>query len=60
MWHFSDCWRREAPIRVVLADDHAMVREALAQILQESGFIRVVGQASDGWKDAADGHPAPR
>jgi DNA-binding NarL/FixJ family response regulator len=35
-------------IRVVLADDHAMVREALAQILQESGCIRVVGQASNG------------
>jgi len=35
-------------IRVVLADDHAMVREALAQILQESGCIRVVGQAADG------------
>jgi DNA-binding NarL/FixJ family response regulator len=35
-------------IRVVLADDHAMVREALAQILQESGCLRVVGQASDG------------
>ncbi len=28
-------------IRVVLADDHAMVREALAQILKESGCIRV-------------------
>ena len=35
-------------IRVILADDHAMVREALAQILQESGCIRVVGQAADG------------
>jgi DNA-binding NarL/FixJ family response regulator len=35
-------------IRVVLADDHAMVREGLAQILQESGCIRVVGQAADG------------
>jgi DNA-binding NarL/FixJ family response regulator len=35
-------------IRVVLADDHAMVREALAQILEESGCIRVVGQAADG------------
>jgi DNA-binding NarL/FixJ family response regulator len=34
-------------IRVVLADDHAMVREALAQLLEESG-IRVVGQAADG------------
>jgi DNA-binding NarL/FixJ family response regulator len=37
-----------ATIRVLLADDHAMVREALAQILQESGFIQVVGQAADG------------
>jgi DNA-binding NarL/FixJ family response regulator len=35
-------------IRVVLADDHAMVREALSQILQETGGIRVVGQASSG------------
>jgi DNA-binding NarL/FixJ family response regulator len=35
-------------IRVVLADDHAMVREGLAQILRESGCIRVVGQAADG------------
>jgi DNA-binding NarL/FixJ family response regulator len=35
-------------IRVVLADDHAMVREALAQLLDESGSIKVVGQASDG------------
>jgi DNA-binding NarL/FixJ family response regulator len=35
-------------IRVVLADDHAMVREALAQILQESGCLRVVGQAATG------------
>ena len=35
-------------IRVVLADDHAMVREALAQILEESGFIQVVGQGADG------------
>jgi DNA-binding NarL/FixJ family response regulator len=35
-------------IRVVLADDHAMVREALAQILNDSGSIEVVGQAADG------------
>ncbi len=35
-------------IRVVLADDHAMVREALSQILEESGCIQVVGQAADG------------
>ena len=35
-------------IRVVLADDHSMVREALARILEESGAATVVGQASDG------------
>ncbi len=38
----------QGTIRVVLADDHAMVREALAQILQESGCIQVVGQAATG------------
>ena len=36
------------PIRVVLADDHAMVRQALTPILEESGSICVVGQAGDG------------
>ncbi|HRX82933.1 MAG TPA: response regulator transcription factor, partial [Pirellulaceae bacterium] len=36
-----------APIRVVLADDHQMVREALARILEESGKISVVAQARD-------------
>jgi DNA-binding NarL/FixJ family response regulator len=35
-------------IRVMLADDHAMVREALAQILEESGCIHVVQQAATG------------
>ena len=33
---------------VVLADDHAMVRESLARVLNESGEITVLGQASDG------------
>ncbi len=32
-------------IRVLLADDHAMVREALAQILADSGEITICGQA---------------
>ncbi len=36
------------PIRVVLADDHAMVRQALAQVLEESEAITVVGQAGNG------------
>jgi DNA-binding NarL/FixJ family response regulator len=39
---------QEPPIRVVLADDHTMVREALARILEESGRIRIVAQANTG------------
>lgn len=35
------------PIDVVLADDHEMVREALARILHEEGRVQVVAQASD-------------
>lgn len=37
-----------SPIRIVLADDHAMVREALARILEEDGQVTVVAQANDG------------
>lgn len=37
----------DLPIRVVLADDHEMVREALARILEDSGRISVVAQAGD-------------
>jgi DNA-binding NarL/FixJ family response regulator len=36
------------PIQVVLADDHAMVRESLARVLEDSGLVTVIGQASDG------------
>ena len=36
------------PISVVLADDHAMVRESLARVLQDSGAVIVKGQACDG------------
>lgn len=35
-------------IRVVLADDHALFREALRQVLETSATITVVGQAADG------------
>jgi len=35
-------------VRVVLADDHALVREGTAELLERAGGIRVVGQAADG------------
>ena len=37
-----------APIRVVLIDDHEMVREALARILEASGRITIVAQSNSG------------
>jgi len=37
-----------SPIRVVLADDHEMVREALARILEESGRVTIVAQTGEG------------
>jgi two-component system NarL family response regulator len=36
------------PIRVLLADDHAIVRNGVAQILNEQPDIQVVAQAGDG------------
>jgi DNA-binding NarL/FixJ family response regulator len=35
-------------IRVLVVDDHAMVREGLAAVLAADGDIEVVGQAADG------------
>src|SRR4051794_41285228 len=35
-------------IRVVLADDHVVVREATAQLVERAGAIEVVGQAANG------------
>jgi two-component system response regulator NreC len=35
------------PIRIVLADDHALVRQGLKSLLEREGFL-VVGEASDG------------
>jgi DNA-binding NarL/FixJ family response regulator len=40
--------KNENPIRVVLADDHTMVREGLAQLLEDSEGIVIAGQAGDG------------
>ena len=36
------------PVTIVLADDHVMVRESLARVLNASGEIQVVGQVTDG------------
>ena len=36
------------PIRVVLADDHAVVRKGIREFLEASGHISVVAEAADG------------
>jgi DNA-binding NarL/FixJ family response regulator len=38
----------QTPIRVVLADDHAVVRAGIRQFLERSGHIQVVAEAGDG------------
>jgi PAS domain S-box-containing protein len=43
----------EARLRVLLADDHVIVREGLASLLQEEAGIQVVGQAANG-REAVD------
>jgi len=35
-------------IRVVVADDHTLIRQTLSAILQEQGDMEVVGEAADG------------
>jgi DNA-binding NarL/FixJ family response regulator len=37
-----------SPIRVLLADDHAVVRQGIRQFLEASGEIEVVAEAGDG------------
>jgi DNA-binding NarL/FixJ family response regulator len=39
---------RDAPIRVMLADDHAAVREALAVLVNSQPDMQVIAQAGDG------------
>ena len=40
--------KSESVIRVVLADDHAVVRKGIREFLEEDAAIRVVAEASDG------------
>lgn len=40
--------RRMGPYRIVLADDHAMLREGIKGIINETRDLEVVGEASDG------------
>lgn len=35
-------------VKVILADDHSMIREGIKQLLEISGEIQVVGEAADG------------
>jgi DNA-binding NarL/FixJ family response regulator len=37
-------------IRVVLAEDYALVREGTAELLERAGGFRVIGQAADGFE----------
>jgi DNA-binding NarL/FixJ family response regulator len=36
------------PIKILLADDHTIVRQGLARLLEDQTDLRVVGEASDG------------
>lgn len=38
----------DEPIRVLLADDHAVVRAGIRQFLEQADDIRVIGEADDG------------
>jgi PAS domain S-box-containing protein len=38
----------QRPIRILLVDDHVVVRQALAYLLQEEPDLEIVGEASDG------------
>ncbi len=36
------------PIKIIIVDDHSMIREGLKQLLELEGDISVIGEASDG------------
>ena len=43
----------DATMTIVLVDDHALVREGLREIIDQTGEFRVVGEASDGFEAVA-------
>ena len=45
--------KRQEPIRVLIADDHALFRRGLQMVLDEEDDIDLVGQASDGTEAVA-------
>ena len=45
--------KRQDPIRVLIADDHALFRRGLEMVLEEEDDIDLVGQASDGTEAVA-------
>ena len=45
----TDPWGPGRPLRILLADDHPMVRQHVRTILEEAGF-EVAGEAPDGRK----------
>jgi two-component system response regulator NreC len=38
----------EQPVKIFLADDHTIVRQGLAKLLEAEPHIKVVGEAQDG------------
>jgi two-component system NarL family response regulator len=49
----ADAGKRQEPIRVLIADDHALFRRGLEMVLEEEDDIDLVGQASDGTEAVA-------
>ncbi len=49
-------------IRVMIVDDHAIVRKGIRALLTESGDFEIVAEAADGQEAVlrADGNPARR
>ena len=37
-----------SPVTILLADDHTIVRQGLARLLEEQPNLKVIGEATDG------------